>query len=65
MSISVTITPEDAKNVHPAERQLFNIIRQINEQEPPHILHGRFNVSGDLGELLTVDPLPGCLLKKS
>ncbi len=52
MSISVTITEDDVKNVHPAERLLFNMIRQINEQEPPHFLQGRFNTSGDFSELL-------------
>ena len=31
---------------------MLNLIRQINEQEPPHLLQGRFKLNGDVEELL-------------
>ena len=52
MTTNITITEDDVKNVPPAERQLFNLIQQINNEEPPHLLQGRFEVNGDLQELL-------------
>lgn len=52
MTTNATITEDDEMNVNPAERQLFNLIQQINEQEPPHILQGRLKPNGDAQELL-------------
>ena len=51
VSTRVTIAPEDVKNIHVAERLLSNMLRQINDQSPPHLLQGRFNTNGDVREL--------------
>ena len=51
MRSGIAVTGKDIKTDVSAEQLLITAIREINEQDPPHILQGRFKTNGDLGEL--------------